>query len=64
MDLYGALQRRVVQDLRLIPLVFDVLQVRVTATEGLALIEKLDVIHTDRLLDAQAAEDGTAPAKD
>jgi hypothetical protein len=63
LDLYHALQLRVVQDLRLVPLVFDVLDVRCSGPKAVQLLDKLDVIHQDRLA-AQPAEDGEAPEKD
>lgn len=46
MRVYDLLQTAVVRDLRLTPLVFDVLQLRCTQPEALELLEKLDVIHT------------------
>ena len=45
MRCYELLQTSVVRDLRLTPLVFDVLQLRCTQDEALLLLEKLDVIH-------------------
>ena len=42
---YELLQTSVVRDLGLTPLVFDVMQLRVSQTEALLLLEKLDVIH-------------------
>jgi hypothetical protein len=42
---YSLLQSAVVRDLKLTPLVFDVLQLRCTQPEALLLLEKLDVIH-------------------
>jgi hypothetical protein len=42
---YGLLQTSAVRDLRLTPLVFDVLQLRLSMTDAVLLLEKLDVIH-------------------
>jgi hypothetical protein len=43
---YDLLQTSVVKDLKLTPLVFDVMRLRCTPREAVLLLEKLDVIHT------------------
>jgi hypothetical protein len=45
---YGLLASRVVQELKLVPLVFDVLGLKKTRAEALALLELLQVIHETR----------------
>ena len=42
---YDLLRTAVVRDLKLTPLVFDVMQLRLSAGDALLLLEKLDVIH-------------------
>jgi hypothetical protein len=59
---YGLLQTSAVRDLGLTPLVFDVLQLRCSQFEGLALLEKLDVIHQHSL--TQAKEDAPTRAEE
>ena len=44
---YRLLARPVVQDLGLVPLVFDLLQIRCSTDEAVALMERLDVIHSE-----------------
>jgi hypothetical protein len=60
LDAYQLLRLPVVADLRLAPLVFDALDLRLTRAEARLLLEKLNVIHAD----AVAARETTRPAGD
>lgn len=48
LGVYGLLARRVVTDFRLEPLVFDSVQLRLTAEQAWLLVEQLDLIHSAR----------------
>ncbi len=48
LQVYDALARRVVIDLQLQPMVFDVLGVQITRDEGVALLDALSSIHHAR----------------
>jgi hypothetical protein len=60
LQLYPLLALPVVQDLHLLPLVFDVVDVQVTRAEGRALLARLQVIHADRA-PAAAPQEETDP---
>lgn len=57
LDLWSWLQRRVVHDLKLVPMVFEMLGLRVTRAEAKALLEKLALIHNARRPVAVSAAD-------
>jgi hypothetical protein len=48
LELYGYLQLPVVQDLRLMPFVFDVLGLAMCRDDALLLLEKLEAIHREQ----------------
>jgi hypothetical protein len=47
LDVYRQLSLRVVRDLALTPLVFDIAGLRLTHAEACRLLDRLDVIHQD-----------------
>jgi hypothetical protein len=55
---YGLLQTSVVRDLKLTPLVFDVLQIRCSRAEALSFVDRLDVIHQHHQSLAKEAQAG------
>lgn len=55
---YELLQTSVVRDLKLTPLVFDVLQLRLSKAEALLHLELLDVIHRHRTQSVDTGSDG------
>lgn len=57
LSLYEALRYQVVQDLRLVPLVFDVFGLTMTRDDARLLLARLDVIHQDA---AQAGQEDKA----
>lgn len=47
-EVYGAVASRIVQDLHLVPLMFEIFNLRMTRTEARDFVGLLDLIHATR----------------